>query len=274
MPELPEVETIKSELLPYVTGHKISSVTLLWERMLRQPSPEEFYSRIPGQKITGLTRRGKYLIFNLEGGEQLLVHLKMSGSLLVSKDSAPLPKYTRAIINLDNGIRIFFRDPRKLGTMQLVEGKNNILDKLGPEPLEPGFTPELLSKRLGKRKAPIKAVLTDQNLVAGVGNMYADEALFLARIHPLRPASSLSWEETRQLHHAIQQVLWTAIGDKGASVSTYLRPGGEIGSAQSQFQVAHRGGKPCPVCGTPIERIPIRHRGSYFCPRCQPGSRA
>ena len=267
MPELPEVETIKNELLPCVIGRSISGVTLFWERMLRQPSLAEFYCRISGQKITGVTRRGKYLIFSLSGGDYLIVHLKMSGSLLIGKDTPP--KYTRAIVHLDDGTSIFFRDPRKFGKMQLIKDRSIILNKLGPEPLEPDFTPELLTQRLLKRKAPIKSVLIDQNFIAGIGNMYADEALFAAGIHPLKLADSLSREEAKKLHRAIQDVLKAAIGDKGASVNTYFRPGGETGTAHFQFRVAHRGGKPCPVCGTAIERIPIRQRGSYFCPQCQ-----
>jgi formamidopyrimidine-DNA glycosylase len=268
MPELPEVETIKNELLPHVVGHNISGVTLFWEGMLRQPSPAEFHSRISGQRITGLTRRGKYLIFSLSSGDFLVVHLKMSGSLLLGRDSPS--RYTRAVIHLDNGSHIFFRDPRKLGRMQLVKDKNSVLGKLGPEPLSPDFTTEVLAQRLSQRKAPIKAVLLDQNFIAGIGNMYADEALFSARIHPLRAANSLSRDETQRLHQAMRQVLWSAIGSKGASVSTYFRPNGEQGTAHAHFQVAHQRDKSCPTCGTPIERMPIRHRGSYFCPRCQP----
>ena len=268
MPELPEVETVKNELLPYVIGRSISGVTLFWEGMLRKATTAEFYSRILGRQITGVTRRGKYLIFSLSGGDSLIVHLKMSGSLLIGKDLPP--RYTRAVIHLDNGTNIFFRDPRKFGTMQLVKDKGSILGKLGPEPLEPDFTPRLLAGRLSERKAPIKSVLIDQGFIAGVGNMYADEALFAAGIFPLRPANSLSPEEIRRLYQTIQGVLKAAIGNKGASVNTYFRPGGETGTAHFQFRVAHRGGKPCPVCGTAIERIPIRHRGSYFCPRCQP----
>jgi formamidopyrimidine-DNA glycosylase len=268
MPELPEVETIKNELIPYVIGRSINGVTLFWERILHKVTTAEFYSRILGQEIAGVSRRGKYLIFSLSGGDSLIIHLKMSGSLLIGKDTPT--KYTRAIIHLDDGTSIFFRDPRKFGKMQLIKDKGDILGKLGPEPLESDFTPHLLAQRLSKRKAPIKAVLIDQGFVAGIGNMYADEALFAAGIHPLRLANSLSWEEIQCLHHAIQNVLKAAIGDKGASVSTYFRPGGEIGTAHFQFRVAHRGGKPCPVCGTAIKRIPIRHRGSYFCPKCQP----
>jgi formamidopyrimidine-DNA glycosylase len=171
---------------------------------------------------------------------------------------------------LDNGTSILFRDPRKFGTMQLVRDTSSILGKLGPEPLESDFTLQSLAKRLSRRKAPIKAVLIDQSFIAGIGNMYADEALFAAGIFPLRPANSLSREEIRRLHQAIRQVLWSAIGNKGASVRSYFRPSGETGTAHFHFRVAHRGGKSCPVCDTPIERIPIRHRGSYFCPWCQP----
>ena len=268
MPELPEVETIKTELLPYVVGRSISGVTLFWEGMLRQPSLADFQARTKGQKIIGLTRRGKYLIFGLEGGDSLILHLKMSGSLLIGRDAPP--EYTRAIIHLDNGTSIFFRDPRKFGKMQLVKDKSSILKKLGPEPLEPDFTPEMLAGRLKKRKAPVKAALIDQSFIAGIGNMYADEALFSAKIHPLRLANSLSRKEIQRLHRAIQDVLRAAIGNKGASVNTYFRPGGEKGTAHIEFKVAHQKDKPCPVCGTPIKRVPIRQRGSYYCPKCQP----
>ena len=270
MPELPEVETIKNELVPHVVGRRISGVTLSWEGILVQPNAQEFGPRIAGQEVTGIRRRGKYLIFSLGGGELLVIHLKMSGSLLLGWDSSSPPRFTRAIIHLDNGRHIFFRDPRKFGRMRLVKDSTSIIGRLGPEPLEASFTPELLARLLSKRKAPIKAVLIDQNFIAGLGNMYADEALFTAGIHPLRPAASLTRREAWRLHRAIKQVLSSAIGDKGASVATYFRPGGEPGKAQFQFRVAHRRGENCPVCGTPLKRIPIRNRGSYFCPRCQP----
>jgi formamidopyrimidine-DNA glycosylase len=266
MPELPEVETIKNELIPHVVGHRVTGITLFDEKIVRQPPAEEFRSRLIGQKITGIERRGKYLIFSLSSGEALIAHLKMSGSLLLK----PPERFTRAILRLDNGTSVYFRDPRKFGVMWLVADKNAITGKLGPEPLEADFTPKILAQRLSKHKAPLKAVLCDQRFVAGIGNMYADEALFSARIHPLRPANSLSGEEIERLHRAIQQVLSAGISNKGASVETYFRPDGQIGTAHLQFQVAHRGGQPCPVCGTPLERIPIRNRGSYFCSKCQP----
>jgi formamidopyrimidine-DNA glycosylase len=265
MPELPEVETIKNELAPRIISHKITSVTLLDEKIVRQPSLAEFRSRLTGQRITDIERRGKYLIFGLSSGEVLITHLKMSGSLLLK----PPDRFTRAILHLDGGTELYFRDPRRFGVIWLVGDKNTIINKLGPEPLEAEFTPKILAQRLSKRTAPIKALLCDQRLVAGIGNMYADEALFRAKIHPLRSGKSLTQEEIKRLHRAIQQVLRSAIGNKGASVETYFRPDGQIGTAHFEFKVAHGHSKNCPVCGTPIERIAVRNRGTYFCPKCQ-----
>jgi len=271
MPELPEVETIKNELLPYIVGHCITGITLFWEGIVRQPSVEEFRSHLIGQEITGVARRGKYLIFNLTSSKALIIHLKMTGSLLLKPASAEPDKFARAILHLDKETQLQFRDPRKLGVMWLVEDTSSVTGKLGPEPLEAGFTPQTLTQRLSNRSAPIKALLCDQTFIAGIGNMYADEALFAARIHPLRPGGSLSPDEVKRLHGAIQQVLWSAIGNKGASVENYFRPDGTLGTAHFQFQVAHRlSGDLCPVCGTPIERIVVRNRGTYFCPQCQP----
>ena len=270
MPELPEVETVKNELLPHVIGRRITGVTLLWEGIVKEPSAKEFRSSLVGQTITGITRRGKYLPFSLSGGDSLIIHLKMTGSLLIGRDSSEPPKYTRAIIHLDKDTNIFFRDPRKFGAMRLVKDKDSIIGKLGPEPLEAAFTPQILAQLLAKRTAPMKALLCEQNLIAGIGSMYADEALFATGIHPLRSGKSLSQEEIECLHNAIRKILWSAIGNKGASVDTYFRPDGTKGTAHFEFKVAHRGGKPCYNCGTPIERLAIRNRGSYFCPKCQP----
>ena len=267
MPELPEVETIKNELLPHILGRVITGVTLFWDGIVRQPAVEEFYSRIIGQRITGLTRRGKYLLFSLNSGEILVIHLKMTGSLLLNPAD---DKFARAVIHLDDGIGIYFRDPRKFGAMWLTGDESTVASKLGPEPLEDNFTPEVLVQRLHNRTAPIKPVLIDQSVIAGIGNMYADEALFDARIHPLKPAGSLSVDEIERLHRAIKRVLWAAIGNRGASVQNYFRPNGEIGTAHFEFRVAHGLGKDCPNCGTPIQRITVRNRGTYFCPRCQP----
>ena len=270
MPELPEVETVKNELSPYIIGRCVTGITLVWEGIVKEPSVEEFRSRLIGQRITGIARRGKYLIFSLSSGDSLIIHLKMTGSLIIGQDLSELPKFTRAIIHLDNGIHVFFRDPRKFGVMRLVKDGDSIVGKLGPEPLEADFTPQVLAQRLAKRKAPIKALLCEQNLIAGIGSMYADEALFATRIHPLRSGDSLSQDEIERLHGAIRQILWAAIDNKGASVNTYFRPDGTKGTAHFEFKVAHCGGEPCANCGTPVERVVVRNRGSYFCPKCQP----
>ena len=203
MPELPEVETIKNELLPHLIGHRITGVSLFWNGIVRQPSVEEFCLRLIGQGITGVARRGKYLILSLTSNDVLVIHLKMTGSLLLKPASAEPDKFIRAILYLDKESGLYFRDPRKLGAMWLVEDKNTIVGKLGPEPLEADFTPRLLARRLNNRTAPIKALLCDQSFIAGIGNMYADEALFAARIHPKRSGKNLSEDEIEHLHHAI-----------------------------------------------------------------------
>ena len=181
-------------------------------------------------------------------------------------------RYARAIFHFSNGVQIAFIDRRRLGVMWLVDDADSIVGRLGPEPLAESFTPHILTQALKRHHVPIKAALIDQSLIAGIGNMYADEALFAAKIHPLRRADTLSSEEIQSLHCSIQEVLRLAICDKGASVDTYVRPDGQLGMAHCSFKVAHRGGKPCCVCGTPIQRILVRNRGSYLCPNCQPFS--
>ena len=272
MPELPEVETIVNDLRPSLKDRSFADITILWPRMVLQPSAEELRRRLPGQVIKDIGRRGKYLIFRLASGEALIMHLRMTGSLLLKRkgDKHPVSSpYITAIFRLDNGTELVFIDRRKLGTVSLVKDESELNEKLGPEPLDPDFTPQVLAKRLSSRKAPIKAVLCDQEVIAGIGNMYADEALFFARIHPLREANSLSHEEIKSLHKAIRQVLMRAISNGGASISDYRRPTGEKGTQQYDFYAAHRGGQTCKVCATPIERITVRNRGTYFCPKCQ-----
>jgi formamidopyrimidine-DNA glycosylase len=173
------------------------------------------------------------------------------------------------VIHLDDGSHIVFRDPRKFGRMRLAEKDDSVIAVLGPEPLEDDFTISVFKERLSQRKGPIKAVLLDQAVIAGIGNMYADEALFASRIHPLRSASGLSDAELERLYKAIREVLVNAISAKGASVNTYMRPDGQRGTAHRVFKVAHRRGENCPDCGGPIERQVVRGRGSYFCPKCQ-----
>lgn len=272
MPEMPEVETIKNDLRPCVEGRRFTSVSIFWPRMVLRPSVEELCQRLPGQEMREVARRGKYLIFRLASGEALILHLRMTGSLLLRDraDATHQPDpYIRAIFGLDNGLELLFHDRRKLGTVSLVKDESELAAKLGPEPLDSDFTPQVMMERLGNRKAPIKALLCDQKFIAGIGNMYADEALFFARIHPLQRGNSLSDDETHRLHQAIRQVLIEAIGNAGASISDYRRPNGEAGSQQYSFHAAHRGGQTCYVCSTPIERISVRKRGTYFCPTCQ-----
>jgi formamidopyrimidine-DNA glycosylase len=269
LPELPEVETIKNELSPHVVGRLIKDVRVLWERTVRKPSVPEFLAGVKGQRITDLDRRGKYLIFQLSGGKALIIHLRMTGSLLVKPASETPEKYVRAAILLDDGMAIHFRDVRKLGGMWLEESRQAIDVKLGVEPLSAEFTSSRLGKLLAGRSAPIKALLLDQSIIAGVGNMYADEALFYSRIHPERKGGSLTAGEIKQLHRAIRAILRAAIADKGASINSYFRPDGSQGTAHFEFRVAHRGGEKCPRCGGTIKRIVVRNRGTYFCPRCQ-----
>jgi formamidopyrimidine-DNA glycosylase len=235
--------------------------------MVRQPSIPEFSKRVTGQTITNLTRRGKYLFFHLLNGERLVMHMKMTGSLLIDP---PDRKFARAVFNLDNGAMLVFRDPRKFGVMWLAADESAVERKLGPEPLDRDFTVKRLEEILRRHKAPVKPVLLDQAIIAGIGNMYADESLFEAKIHPVRPADSLCRAEIERLHKAIGRVLRAAIKNKGASVRNYYRPDGNIGSAHDEFRVAHGTGKDCPNCGTPIRRLVVRGRGSYICPKCQP----
>jgi formamidopyrimidine-DNA glycosylase len=268
VPELPEVETIMHELAPHIVGRTITSVELFWDRTVRQPSADEFRKRLAGQRITGVSRRGKYLLIKLEGTDTLVIHLKLTGSLWQRLPPEGM-RFVRAMIGLDDGCSIYFRDPRKFGKMWLVPDAAVATGVLGPEPLEPDFTAGVLATRLKRHKIPVKAAILDQGIIAGVGNMYADEALFSARIHPTRPADNLTVAEVKRLHRAILQVLLAGIGNKGASVENYYRPDGSKGSAHTEFKVAHQRGGSCPRCGSPIEYMKVRGRGTYYCPKCQ-----
>jgi formamidopyrimidine-DNA glycosylase len=268
MPELPEVETIRKELSPWVVGQSFTKVTILDDKLVCGGSAEEVRRGLIGQKIESLGRRGKYLIFHLSNGKSLIIHLRMTGSLLLNPKG--VDHYARAVFHLSNGHRLVFRDRRRLGLMWLVDDADTVVGKLGPEPLDKSFTPGILGRRLSRRHISVKAALLDQGIVAGIGNMYADEALFAARIHPLRKTDALSPAEVQTLHNCIRRILRAAIGSKGASVDTYVRPEGGLGTAHSDFTVAHKGGEPCPLCGSAIERVLVQNRGTCFCPRCQP----
>ena len=267
MPELPEVETIKDELLPWVVGQSFTEATVIDAKLLREGHVEGFGHELTGQMITGLERRGKYLVFHLSSGKSLIMHFRMTGRLLMNPEETD--SRARATFRLSNGVRLVFSDLRRLGAIWLVEDAEAIVGRLGPEPLGESFTSHLLAQKLRHHHIPVKAALIDQGVIAGIGNMYADEALFGAGIHPLRKADGLSVGEIHKLCHSIRQVLSSAIAGGGASVDTYVRPEGELGRAQLDFGVAHREGQSCPRCSTPIQRIAVRNRGSYFCPNCQ-----
>lgn len=268
MPELPEIETIKNELAPWLIGEAFNDVRIFDAKIVVDGSPENLRRDLIGLRVECLSRRGKYLLFGLSNARSLIMHLRMTGSLLL--DCRDDERYIRATFGFSNGHHLVFRDPRRFGLIRLVENADVVVGKLGPEPLDDAFGPAVLSDNLGRRSIPVKAALLNQRIVAGIGNMYADEALFAAGIHPSRRLDTLSREELTILCDCIQNVLVAAIGCKGASVDTYLRPEGTPGTAHCEFRVAHKGGQSCSVCGGTIQRIPIQNRGSYFCPTCQP----
>ncbi len=267
MPELPEVETIKNALAPVIVGQNVVDVELCWQKALSMPSPDEFRKGLIGQTLKGIRRRGKYFLFDLSDGKTMILHLKMTGALLFETNSDQ--KHITAIFRL-NRTDLYFIDQRKFGSLWLVKDEQEVVGKLGPEPLDKPFSPGILSQITSRHSIPIKALLCDQHAIAGIGNMYADEALFAARIHPLKKAKDLNMSEINGLHDSIIEVLERGIRHNGASISTYRLPDGAEGMAHTQFKVAHRRGEGCLSCGSPITRISIRGRGTYFCPNCQP----
>jgi formamidopyrimidine-DNA glycosylase len=269
MPELPEVETIRRDLLPQLVGRGFEGVELSDAKVVHTPSSEEFTERIQGQEIKDVRRRGKYLIIPLSGGDTLIIHLKMSGFLHFRALPDESEMRPRAVFRLDNGGELHFYDRRKLGMMWVTDDEDKIVGKLGPEPLDSEFTVEVLGAALGRYNVAAKTLLCDQHVIAGIGNMYADEALFAARIHPLTKGKDLTVNAVKRLHTAIREILASAIVNGGASVDTYQRPTGELGFAQFFFRVAHRRNESCLDCSSPLQRIVVRGRGTYFCPTCQ-----
>ena len=271
MPELPEVETVVRNLRegsqargPSVVGKKITAVTVKWPRHIARPSPREFKRRLVGQKIIGLSRRGKYLVFQLSR-DMLLIHLKMSGDLQVVNGNAPRDKHAHTIFHFSDGYSLRFSDTRKFGKVFLVEQAEEVTSKLGPEPLEPGFTAAKLGALMAAKQRAIKPLLLDQTFIAGLGNIYTDEALHLARLHPLRRSDSLKPAEVRALWRGIRQALRAGLRHNGASIDWVYRGGG----FQNYFRVYDRKDEPCFNCGTPVRRIVVGQRGTHFCPRCQ-----
>lgn len=271
MPELPEVETIRRDLVRAASGKTVIRAQVLYPGSLRGISVPRFLSGVRRRRFRRFRRRGKYLIMELESGRALVIHLKMTGGLMILGPRDSVPGTARIIFYLGGGRRLLFCDQRKFGVVRLVEKPFDLpeLKNLGPEPLSSSFTPWLLSRVLAGRRTPIKAMLLDQSLVAGLGNIYVCEALHRAGIDPRRPASSLQKAEIVRLHGAIVSVLKAAIKARGSSVATYRDGQGRRGWFQVQHRVYDRQGRKCRQCGCAIRRETLRGRGTYWCPNCQ-----
>jgi len=264
MPELPEVETIARKLKSDLVGKTIKETDLRWSRTLASPSPKKFREQIQEQKIIDVTRRAKYFILQLSD-YQLLVHLRMSGDLYVRNGKIKAEKHDRLVVKLTGNKSLVFNDTRKFGRVWLTANPDEILGRLGPEPLGKGFTYQWLYSSLHKKHRQLKPLLLDQTFIAGLGNIYTDEALHIAKLHPLGMSDSVSPKQAKVLHEAIRRVLKEGIRRNGASIDWAYR-GGEF---QNYFRVYGREGEPCIVCGTPIQKIVVGQRGTHICPNCQ-----
>lgn len=271
MPELPEVETIRLTLLQKLVGAKILSGEILHEKMVLGISAADFLNRVAGKTIAGLERRGKYLLLELSEGLVIGVHLRMTGRLSVEKAEHPIAKATYFRLLLDNGTEFRFNDQRKFGKVFLFEQGNppESLLKIGPEPLSPEFTASILKKRFGRRSLAIKKALLNQEIIAGIGNIYADEALFVSGIHPARPVNTLTEGEIEALFQAIRQVLRESIENRGTTFRDYRDGEGHAGAYQNRLRVYGQKGKTCPKCGGLIVKMNFGGRGTHFCPLCQ-----
>ncbi len=264
MPELPEVETFARSLRPVLVGQTITAATLFWPRTLATPSETIFLRRVENQHIEEITRRAKYLHFRLSAGS-LFIHLRMSGDLVLRQSPEDRQPHDRLHLILATGQALAFNDTRKFGRIWLVDDPNEVIGHLGPEPFDPQLDPPTLHAALTARKRQLKPLLLDQSFLAGLGNIYTDEALHLAGLHPQRQSDTISLVETNELLTAIRLVLQTGIENNGASIDWVYRGG----NFQNHFRVYGRTGQPCPVCGKPIQRCVVGQRSTHFCPRCQ-----
>ena len=280
MPELPEVETVARDLRPRIVGATIVGARCTWSRTLRTHSPEAFAAAVAGRRVEAVGRRAKLIVVDLSGGAALTIHLKMTGQLFVVPADTPVDPYVRLVLELADDRDVRFRDIRKFGKVGLYgrdpvtgdlvteSGGGAVFADLGPEPLDPAFTLRDFRRRLRRRSGRLKPLLLDQSFVAGVGNIYADEALWAARLHPLRHAASLRLPDERRLFEAIRSILSEAVERRGSSIDDYTAPDGD-GSMQERLQVYQRTGESCPRCGRPIKRIVIGARSTHFCSWCQ-----
>ncbi|MBP8949599.1 MAG: bifunctional DNA-formamidopyrimidine glycosylase/DNA-(apurinic or apyrimidinic site) lyase [Candidatus Promineofilum sp.] len=269
MPELPEVETFVRALRRPLVGRTVVAARNDWPRHIAAPPPDELAARIAGRRIEAIDRRGKYLVFSLSDDENLIIHLKMTGHLSVVPADTPPDPYAHTVFALDDGRELRFRDPRKFGRVYLVRDPADVVGPLGPEPLTDEFTADELAARLAKRRRVLKPLLLDQTFIAGIGNIYADEALFDAGLRPTRRSETLSAAEIIALHAAIRKVLALGIAREGASISTYVKADGQKGEMQNEVAVFRRTGQSCYACGGPIERIVLGGRSTHYCPNCQ-----
>ena len=285
MPELPEVETLARDLRATVLGRTITEAWVSPDapRLVQEMPVDLFCAALRGQRIEQVSRRGKYLLVGLQGGLWWVLHRRMSGNVLHRPDTAPDEPYLRARFTLDDANELRFIDLRKFGTMWVTEDPQPILARLGPEPLEPGFTVDVLAASLAKRSAPVKSVLLDQAVIAGMGNLYADEALHYASIHPRRPARSITADEVSRLRDGIVSALRQGLANLGSSVGhaageqislrDHVNLDGNAGGNQEYLVAYGREGRPCRRCGTAIERLKLSNRSAHFCPKCQPEKR-
>jgi formamidopyrimidine-DNA glycosylase len=272
VPELPEVETIRIQLEPLVVGRRFERVRIIDARLTRPFAPDRVAQQLTGERVEALERRGKYLLVRFGSGRSLLVHLRMTGSLRHVARGAGEEPHLRAVVELDDDTELRYHDVRRFGTwlvLEEVELAPYLAEKVGEEPLAAGFSPRVLARRLSGRRAPLKAAILDQLTVAGMGNIYADEALWRARLHPLRPAGDLEFSEVRRLHRGVRDALKTGIRRKGATLSNYATPDGRSGAMQEDFRVYGREFEPCRRCGSSIEKTRVAGRGTWYCPRCQ-----
>jgi formamidopyrimidine-DNA glycosylase len=278
VPELPEVETIRRQLVPLVEGRTLEALTVADARWCLPLDPREVEAAVAGRAVAALSRRGKYLTWELGRDVFLVCHLRMTGTMLYDPPPDGGPPHARVTFLLDDGHRLVFCDPRRFGTGELLLGATALdafyAARLGVEPLSEAFTTAYLRALARGRRAPVKAFLLDQRTVAGVGNIYADEALFRARIHPLRPAGALRGAQLDALRDAVVAVLEAGIEAGGATIDDFRHADGVRGSFQHAFLVHRRAGEPCPVCGTPIRKLVAAGRGTYVCERCQARPRA
>ena len=295
MPELPEVETVARDLARWVTGATIADVAWTWDRSIRHPTPpSRFAEELRGARIARVGRRAKSVLLHLDDGRVITVALRMTGALIVAAPETPEDRFARIVFQLADGRQLRFRDIRKFGRVGLwasgglrrpARGARtrrsvaeqppayrvgDVFARHGPEPLSGRFSAARLVAMLATRRGRLKSLLLDQSFVAGIGNIYADEALWQARLHPLTTADTLDADEARRLHRSIRSVLRQAVRNRGSSFSDYIGADGRPGENQERLTVYRRTGEPCLRCGTPIERIVVGQRSTHFCPRCQP----